>query len=90
MRPGDKLNVEEVGRLLSGQEPRLTGTGIVIGTPHYMSPEQATSEGVVDHRADIYSLGVLGYRMLTGRLPFDGTNVREILAQQMVAAPHSS
>ena len=65
----------------------LTGTGIVIGTPHYMSPEQAVSEGTVDHRADIYSVGVLGYRMLTGRLPFDGANVREILAQQMVATP---
>ena len=65
----------------------LTGTGIAIGTPHYMSPEQAVSEGTIDHRADIYAVGVLGYRMLTGRLPFDGANVREILARQMVAAP---
>ncbi len=65
----------------------LTGTGIAIGTPHYMSPEQAASDGAVDHRADIYAVGVLGYRMLSGRLPFDGANVREILAQQMVATP---
>lgn len=65
----------------------LTGTGIVVGTPHYMSPEQATSDGMVDHRADLYAVGVMGYRMLSGRLPFDGANVREILAQQMIATP---
>jgi predicted Ser/Thr protein kinase len=65
----------------------LTGTGIVVGTPHYMSPEQAVSDAVVDHRADIYAVGVMGYRMLAGKLPFDGANVREILSQQMVATP---
>ncbi|MDA1260897.1 MAG: serine/threonine-protein kinase [Planctomycetota bacterium] len=47
----------------------LTGTGQVLGTPHYMAPEQVAVNGSVDHRADLYSLGVLMYEMLTGELP---------------------
>ena len=47
----------------------LTGAGKVIGTPQYMSPEQITAPGEVDHRADIYALGVVFYQMLTGELP---------------------
>jgi serine/threonine protein kinase len=50
-------------------EGRLTGTGQVMGTPHYMAPEQWERPREVDHRADIYSLGVVFYEMLTGELP---------------------
>src|SRR4029077_13476974 len=49
--------------------PSLTGTRQVLGTPHYMAPEQMERPGTVDHRADIFSLGVLFYEMLTGELP---------------------
>ncbi len=56
----------------------FTGTGMIIGTPHYMAPEQAKG-GTVDGRADEYSLGVVAYRMLTGELPYTGDSVHTIL-----------
>jgi serine/threonine-protein kinase len=61
----------------------LTGTGMVLGTPQYMSPEQAAGDRDIDGRSDLYALGVIGFRMLTGRLPFEGANVMELLAQHM-------
>lgn len=60
----------------------LTQTGMVVGTPHYMSPEQAGG-GTVDARSDLYSLGIIGYQMLSGQLPFAGSTVREVLTQRM-------
>src|SRR6185295_17530692 len=56
----------------------FTGTGMIIGTPHYMAPEQAKG-GTVDGRADEYSLGVVGYRMISGELPYTGDSVHTIL-----------
>jgi len=56
----------------------FTGTGMIIGTPHYMAPEQAKG-ATVDGRADQYSLGVVAYRMVTGELPYTGDSVHTIL-----------
>ncbi len=61
----------------------LTGTGVVIGTPTYMSPEQAAGEREIDSRSDIYSLGLVAFEMLVGDPPFQAANVPGILMKQI-------
>ena len=65
----------------------LTTVGIAVGTPAYMSPEQATGEEHVDHRSDIYSLGVLAFELLTGRAPFTGKTAQSILSAHVLEQP---
>ncbi len=58
----------------------LTTAGVALGTPTYMAPEQATADPNVDHRADIYAVGVMAYELLAGRTPFQGANPQAVLA----------
>ncbi len=74
---------------LSGS-PHLTGSGIVIGTPVYMSPEQASGNPNLDARTDIYSLGCVLYEMLTGNPPFLGPTAHAVIAQHLMEPPNLS
>ncbi len=67
-------------------DARRTQYGVVIGTPAYMSPEQCEGKGALDHRSDIYSLGVMLYEMLTGTVPYDG-EIRDILMGHLMSPP---
>jgi len=65
----------------------VTGVGITLGTPGYMAPEQAAGDPELNHRADLYSVGVLGYELLTARRPFTGTSIQKLLVAQAVETP---
>lgn len=65
----------------------LTSTGVAVGTPAYMSPEQAGGGTSVDHRADVYALGMVGYEMLTGHNPFAGRTAQATFAAHMQEVP---
>lgn len=64
-----------------------TVTGLALGTPRYMSPEQAVADHRVDHRADLYALGVVGYEMLAGSTPFSGATAQAMLAAHTSRTP---
>ncbi len=66
---------------------RLTETGLSLGTPHYMSPEQATADRELDARSDIYSLACVAYEMLVGEPPYTGPNAQAVLVKVMTEEP---
>ena len=72
-----------------GSISRLTATGIAIGTPAYMSPEQSAGERTIDGRSDLYSLGVVGYQMLCGEPPFTAANTPALLMKHLTETPVS-
>src|SRR5262245_22360981 len=79
-----------VAKILSspdGASSVKTRTGSLMGTPLYMSPEQCKGAGVLDHRTDIYSLGVILFEMLSGRPPFNAEGVGELFAKHMLEEP---
>jgi serine/threonine-protein kinase len=67
----------------ASQHTSLTATGLALGTPAYMAPEQAAADPHTDHRADIYAFGVLGYEILAGRPPFTGPSPQAIVAAHL-------
>ena len=94
----DNILIDTTGRVMvtdfgiaraitEGADARLTATGMAIGTPAYMSPEQSMGDREVDGRSDLYSLGIVGYQMLTGELPFNATSTPALLVKHLSEAP---
>ncbi len=87
---GGHALVADFGIALAVQQAggaRMTQTGLSLGTPQYMSPEQAMGERTIDARADIYALGTVTYEMLTGEPPFTGTSVQAIVSRVITEEP---
>jgi predicted Ser/Thr protein kinase len=96
LKPDNVLIEDDTGRAMLADfgiakvhagDGALTRTGMVVGTPTYMSPEQAAGERNVDGRSDLYALGVLGYEMLSGRAVFKGDTAQDVLMQHVTQAP---
>ena len=73
--------------ITEGADARLTATGMAIGTPAYMSPEQSMGERELDGRSDLYSLGIVGYQMLSGDLPFSAASTPALLVKHISEHP---
>ena len=67
----------------------VTSAGVALGTPNYMAPEQVVADPAIDHRVDIYALGVMGYELLVGSPPFAGRTAQEVLAAHVTQTPPS-
>ena len=96
IKPSNILLDDESGRAiladfgiskLTGGSDSLTVTGLVVGSPQYMSPEQAIASGDVDERSDLYSLGAVAYTMLAGREPFGGASANELMLRRLTQDP---
>jgi serine/threonine-protein kinase len=73
--------------IIDGNDSRLTATGMAIGTPAYMSPEQSAGDREIDGRSDLYSLGVVAYQMLAGELPFQASSTPAMLVKHLQERP---
>ncbi|MFL5639934.1 MAG: serine/threonine-protein kinase, partial [Gemmatimonadaceae bacterium] len=98
IKPDNIIIDEETGRamvtdfgiaraLTDTGDSRLTATGMAIGTPAYMSPEQSAGDQAIDGRSDLYSLGVVGYQMLCGQTPFVASNTPSMLVKHLSEKP---
>src|SRR5678816_1865930 len=85
----DRVQVVDFGiaKAMSGEEgQKVTKTGLVVGTPEYMSPEQLSGDKL-DGRSDIYSLGLVAFNMLTGKLPFPSDSAQESMIMRLTDQP---
>lgn len=80
--PEGQVKIMDLGLALPREAKRVTADGMIIGTPAYLSPEQAQGHAL-DHRTDIYSLGIVLYELATGQLPFDADEISALLIQQV-------
>jgi serine/threonine protein kinase/Flp pilus assembly protein TadD len=78
-----------IAKAVSGADDNLTQTGTSVGTPAYMSPEQASGDMNLDGRSDLYSLGCVLYEMLAGTPPFTGANAQAVIVKRFTEAPPS-
>ena len=85
-RPSIKVLDFGIAKILNDERPGLTQTGVMFGTPEYMSPEQA-SGGEIGTKTDIYSLGLVLYFMLVGHPPFEGQNKLQLIQRQIKESP---
>jgi eukaryotic-like serine/threonine-protein kinase len=76
-----KLTDFGIAKMLANHGMRLTSTGVPLGTPHYMAPEQALGDKNLDHRVDVYGLGVMLYQALSGALPFEEPNLARLVTR---------
>jgi serine/threonine-protein kinase len=83
-----RVTLTDFGIARAAEDSRLTGTGQMIGTPHYMAPEQV-QVGAADRRTDVYALGIVLFEMLTGRVPFQATTPLAVLHKQAYEPPPS-
>lgn len=84
--PEGNIKIMDLGLALPREAKRVTAPGMVIGTPAYISPEQAKGKDL-DHRTDIYSLGIVLFEMATGELPFNADDITALLLQHVQQAP---
>ena len=76
-----------ISKVITGQDASMTQTSSMMGSPYYMSPEQMTSSKNVDHRTDVWALGVILHELLTGRVPYEGETIPEVCAKVLQVAP---
>ena len=83
---GDRVSLADFGIARAGDVTQVTRQGMLVGTPKYMAPEQALGQEV-DHRADLYALGVIAYEMLAGKVPFEADSVATLLHRHAYEPP---